>query len=148
MSTKDIAALPVKELIHPDGCHLYMWTTNNFLQDAFEVVRAWGFEYVTMVTWMKDRKGLGQYFRGLTEHCLFAVTKDRLPYKTTEDGKRAQGVTGFYAPRMEHSVKPEEMRRMIELVSYHPRIELFARRQSPGWAVWGNEVVSDEDLLK
>ena len=139
MKTSEIMALPVKELADPEGCHLYLWTTNNFLPDALKVVEAWGFEYVTIITWMKDRKGLGQYFRGMTEHCIFATTKKRLPYKI-EDGKRCQGVTGFAEPKGEHSRKPETMRQMIERVSYGPRIELFARETRPGWDVWGNEV--------
>lgn len=139
MATKEIMALPVRELADPEGCHLYLWTTNNFLPDALEVVRAWGFQYVTMITWMKDRQGLGQYYRGLTEHCIFARTKQKLPYKL-HDGKRVQGVTGFYAPKGKHSEKPEEMRSMIERVSYGPRLELFARKAHDGWDVWGNEV--------
>ena len=139
LKTKDIMALPVRDLTDPEGCHLYLWTTNNFLPDALEVVRAWGFEYVTIITWLKDRQGLGQYFRGLTEHCIFARTKNRLPYKLLE-GRRQQGITGFYAPKGIHSAKPEEMRRMIEKVSYEPRIELFAREPHDGWDVWGNEV--------
>ena len=164
-------ALPVQELTDPEGCHLYLWTTNNFLPDALEVVKrergarlgaykskicaavpatafrpgrahtAWGFEHVTMITWLKDRQGLGQYYRGLTEHCIFARTKKGLPYKLL-DGKRQQGVTGFYAPKGIHSAKPEEMRQMIEKVSYGPRIELFARENHHGWDVWGNEVES------
>lgn len=139
MKTKDIMALPVQELVDPDGCHLYLWTTNNFLPDALRVVEAWGFEYVTIITWMKDRQGLGQYYRGLTEHCIFARTKKKPPYKL-DNGKRQQGVTGFYAAKELHSKKPEEMRRMIEKVSYGPRIELFAREQHDGWDVWGNQV--------
>lgn len=87
---------------------------------------------------MKDKMGLGQYFRGMTEHCLFGTTKKRLPYKT-EAGKRCQGVTGFYEPKREHSRKPEAMRSMIERVSYGPRIELFARERFDGWDAWGNE---------
>lgn len=139
MKTKDIMALPVRNLIHEDGCHLYLWTTNNFLPDALQVVQAWGFVYVTMITWQKDRIGLGQYFRGNTEHCIFATTTKRLPYKILE-GKRQQGITGFIAERNEHSKKPDEMRKMIELVSYAPRIELFARQEFDGWDSWGNEV--------
>lgn len=139
MKTADIARMPVRDLIDPEGCHLYLWTTNNFLPDALEVVEAWGFEYVTMITWLKDRQGLGQYYRGLTEHCIFASTKRRLPYKVI-DGKRRQGVTGFFEPKREHSQKPDKMREMIERVSYAPRIELFARAKTAGWDVWGNEV--------
>jgi N6-adenosine-specific RNA methylase IME4 len=137
MKTKDIAALPVAEIAE-DDCHLYLWTTNNFLPDALEVIKAWGFRYVTTITWMKDRMGLGQYFRGITEHCLFAV-KGKFPYKIL-DGKRQQGVTGFYAPKTKHSEKPEQMRRMIEKVSYGPYIELFARREVQDWDVWGKEI--------
>ena len=140
MRTEEIKALPVGELADPEGCHLYLWTTNDFLPDALKVVKAWGFEYVTVITWMKDRQGLGQYFRGLTEHCIFARTKKKLPFKLNESGGRMQGVTGFCAPKGEHSEKPETMREMIERVSYGPYLELFARRQHEGWDVWGNEV--------
>lgn len=88
MTTKEIMQLPVAELAD-DNCHLYLWVTNNFLPDALKVITAWGFRYITTITWVKDRMGLGQYYRGLTEHCLFAV-KGRLPYKII-DGKRQQG---------------------------------------------------------
>lgn len=140
MKTKDIIAL--KDTIKDysdDNCHLYLWVTNNHLKDGLLVMEEWGFRYITMVTWTKDRIGLGQYFRGITEHCLFGV-KGKLPYKITEEGKRLQGKTGFYAPKTKHSEKPEEMRQMIEKVSYIPRLELFARKYSEGWDVIGNEV--------
>lgn len=139
MKTKDIARLPIKRLMDEEGCHLYMWTTNNFMLDAFALLKEWGFEYITLITWNKDKMGLGQYFRGMTEHCIFATTHKRLPYKTI-DGKRQQGVTGFYEPKTVHSRKPEKMRGMIERVSYEPRIELFARQTFDGWDCWGNEV--------
>lgn len=139
MPVKDIMALPIGELADPEGCHLYCWTTNNYLPAALECIQAWGFEYITTITWLKDRVGLGQYYRGLTEHCLFASTKKRLPYKMA-DGKRCQGVTGFSEPKTIHSRKPDSMRNMIEWISYAPRIELFAREHHAGWDVWGNEV--------
>jgi N6-adenosine-specific RNA methylase IME4 len=141
MKTKEIIALPVKGMA-AENAHLYLWATNNFLPDALEVMAAWGFKYVTMITWGKDRMGLGQYFRGQTEHCLFGV-RGMLPYKTGEDGKRQQGKTLFLAPRQAHSVKPEEMRQMIERVSDRPgfrKLEMFARRPAPGWDLFGNEV--------
>lgn len=141
MSTREILSMsPFIGDISEANCHLYLWVTNNFLQDGFKVMERWGFTYKTMITWMKDRFGLGQYFRGITEHCLFGV-KGVLPYKTL-DGKRQQGVTGFTAKRLKHSQKPEEMRQLIEKVSYPPYIELFARKETPGWDVWGNEVES------
>lgn len=139
MSVLDIRLMAsFVQALSEDNCHLYMWVTNNYLPDGLKVMAAWGFEYKTMITWMKDRFGLGQYFRGLTEHCLFGV-KGNLPYKVVDD-VRQQGVTGFMAPRGEHSVKPEDMRQMIEKVSYAPFLELFARRETPGWDVWGNEI--------
>jgi len=115
--------------------HLYLWVTNNFLPDGITVVKALGFRYVTMITWYKDRIGLGQYFRGCTEHMLFAV-KGRL--RASE-----QGVTGFQAARTEHSRKPEKAYQMIEKVSPSPRLEMFARRKREGWDVWGNEIQED-----
>lgn len=139
MKTKDIMTLPIADLAE-DNCHLYLWVTNNFLPDGLKVMEAWGFDYKTTITWGKDRFGLGQYFRGQSEHCLFGV-KGNLPYKVI-DGKRAQGTTFFLARRQEHSQKPVQMREMIEKVSYPPFIELFARTQTPGWDVWGNEVVN------
>jgi N6-adenosine-specific RNA methylase IME4 len=127
--------------IDDDGCHLYLWVTNTYLASGFRVMDRWGFKYKTTITWVKDRFGLGQYYRGQTEHCLFGV-RGRLPYRTTKDGKRAQGVTTIHAPRAAHSAKPVEMRRMIECASYAPRLELFARTKSLGWDVWGNQVQS------
>jgi N6-adenosine-specific RNA methylase IME4 len=140
MKTKDVVAMKseINKYVD-DNCHLYLWVTNNHLKDGLLVMEEWGFRYVTMITWIKDRIGLGQYFRGITEHCLFGV-KGKLPYKITKEGKRLQGKTGFYAPKTKHSEKSEEMRQMIEKVSYGPRLELFARKYSEGWDVIGNEV--------
>ncbi len=132
----------LKSLIDDDGCHLYLWVTNTHLANGLLVMHTWGFKYRTTITWVKDRFGLGQYYRGQTEHCLFGV-RGRLPYRILKDGKRAQGVTAICAPRAAHSAKPDEMRRMIECVSAAPRLELFARRKSLGWDVWGNEVRCD-----
>ena len=159
MRTEEVCRLsvdgvPVKQLAE-DNAHLYLWVTNNFMPDGLQVINAWGFRFVTVITWVKgkataiageeffepDRFGLGQYFRGITEHMLFAV-RGNLPYRTRiVDGKekRAQGKTLIYSPRGEHSEKPEEARQMIELVSHPPYIELFARKQVPGWTVWGNQ---------
>lgn len=140
MKVKDIIAMPVGDLADDEGCHIYCWVTNNFLPDGLTALREWGFKYISCITWMKDRAGLGQYYRGLTEHCLFG-RKGMVPYKLSGEGKRMQGKTGFYAPKSPiHSEKPEEMRRMIEVVSYAPRIELFTRHDKPGWDTWGNEV--------
>jgi len=140
MKTKDIINLPVHNVVN-DNCHLYLWVTNTFLQSGLNVMEAWGFKYKTMITWNKDKFGLGQYFRGQTEHCLFGV-KGMIPYKIV-GGKRQQGKTIFYAPRQKHSQKPIEMVNLIEKVSDREgfnKIELFARTKIKGWDVWGNEV--------
>ncbi len=140
MKDKDIINLPVSQIC-ADNAHLYLWVTNNKLIVGLEVMKSWGFSYKTIITWNKDRFGLGQYFRGITEHCLFGV-RGNLPYKIV-DGKRQQGLTGFYAKRTKHSKKPEEMRRMIEKVSYQDgfnMIDLFARQKTEGWDVWGDQI--------
>lgn len=142
MSIKELEQLPIMRLADESGCHLYMWVTNNFLEKGLDLCKKWGFEYVTLITWNKDRIGLGQYYRGLTEHCIFATTKKKLPYKVI-DGKRQQGVTGFYEPKTIHSRKPVKMREMIEKVSYEPRIELFARETHQTWDIWGAEAPKD-----
>jgi len=135
----------LQEHFNDDGCHLYLWVTNTHLASGLLVMERWGFNYKSTITWCKDRFGLGQYYRGQTEHCLFGV-RGRLPYRITDDGKRAQGVTAIYAARTAHSAKPREMRSMIEKVSYGPRLELFARGSTAGWDVWGNEVHSDIEV--
>lgn len=139
MNLKEIMSLPIHDLADDEGCHIYLWVTNNFLKAGLDCLDAWGFQYVTTITWLKDKMGLGQYYRGLTEHCIFGRTKNVLPYKLI-DGKRCQGVTGFFEEKTIHSRKPSKMREMIEVVSYEPRIELFAREKHDGWDSWGNEI--------
>lgn len=139
MSIKDIKALPVK-IIGDTNCHLYLWVTNNFLPEGLEVMKSWGFTYKTTITWGKDKIGLGQYFRGQTEHCLFGV-RGSLAYKIIDE-KRQQGTTLLMANRLKHSQKPEGMRNLIEKVSYAPYIELFARDDFEGWDAWGNETLT------
>ena len=153
MSEQEILALPVRNLSE-ENCHLYLWVTNNYLPLGLRCIERWGFRYVTKVTWVKinrmqpssDQFGLGQYFRGITEDCLFAV-RGNLPYRTRDDGKRAQGKTVIMSPRREHSQKPDEMRTMIELVSHEPRLELFARNAFTGWDVWGRDCESSIEII-
>lgn len=92
MKTDEIKSLPVGDLADENGCHIYLWATNNHLKDAFECLEAWGFDYVTMITWLKDSIGLGQYYRGLTEHCLFGRTKKncRSKQKTASDARASR----------------------------------------------------------
>ena len=128
--------------ISEENAHLYLWVTNNFLKDGLKVMEAWGFRYITIITWIKDKIGMGQYFRGQTEQCLFGV-KGRLPYKLV-DGKRSYISTALHSPRGRHSEKPYKMYEIIERVSYPPYIELFARTKNElfkreDWDYWGNE---------
>jgi len=141
MSTKDILGMSsFIEQISEENSHLYLWVTNNFLRDGLKVMDAWGFRYVTKITWYKEgRIGLGQYFRGITEDCLFGV-RGKVPYKII-DGKRQQGVTGFIAPRGRHSQKPEKMKEMVERVSYPPYVEIFARPAET------DDIFAEPDLL-
>jgi N6-adenosine-specific RNA methylase IME4 len=150
MKTKEIIQMaPFIQHISKPNAHCYLWVTNNFLPDGLKVLDAWGFRYVTQITWFKDGNiGLGQYFRGVTESCLFGV-KGMLDYKVV-DGKRQQGLTGFHEPKGKHSAKPVKMRNMIEKVSYPPFVEIFARPRNEdddifyenpaGWDFVGNQV--------
>jgi len=151
MKTRDICMLDVSSLCEED-CHLYMWVTNGKLLDGIRVMEEWSFRYVTKIDWVKKsvggniQFGLGQYFRGSSESCLFGRRGGMLPYKYDENGKRMQGITAIIAPRTVHSKKPAEMRRMIERVSYGPMLELFATERNEGWDAWGDAVDSDVEL--
>jgi N6-adenosine-specific RNA methylase IME4 len=153
MTVDEIAKLPVTGIVG-ENAHMYMWITNNFLARGahVQVANAWGFRPVTVLTWKKfGRMGLGQYFRGTTEHVIFCV-RGAPGYKTAPSGKRAQGVTDFgelaaevdgawwEEPRPgEHSKKPIKIHEWAELVSPGPYLEMFARHARKGWEAWGNE---------
>ena len=118
---------------HPAwSCHLYLWATNNHLPDALWVVEQLGFRYITIITWAKDRIGLGQYYRGQTEHLLFAVRG-----QTMLPRPENRGTTLVTARRRRHSQKPQEAYTQIEQVSPGPYLEMFARNERSGWGVWG-----------
>lgn len=157
MTVAQICALPVPS-IAADDSHLYLWITNNFLaKGAGQIVaRAWGFEPVTVLSWFKPgNPGLGQYFRGTSEHVLFCKRGQPSYRFNPISDKRAQGLTGFewsdlenalYAGqyfeeyRLGHSVKPSRIQEWAELVSHGPYLEMFARRERAGWYVWGNQI--------
>ena len=138
MSVEAICRLPVDRLALDDA-HLWLWATNAALPAAYQVIRAWGFSYRSCLTWIKPHFGLGVYLRNQTEHLLLAV-RGSAPIQF-----RSQG-TWLYAPRQEHSHKPEEQYAVIERCSVGPYLELFARRRRHGWSAWGNEVDSDIEL--
>jgi N6-adenosine-specific RNA methylase IME4 len=123
--------------VDPDA-HLYQWVTNNHLESGLFVMRALGFRYITNLAWAKDRPGLGQYFRGQHELCLFGVrflgkgTKHRTPNRSISSLLRAA--------RLKHSVKPATFHERVEARTNGPYLELFARAERSGWTTWGNEL--------
>lgn len=134
MQPEDILALPVRDMAYDDA-HLYMWVTNLHLREGrpFDILEAWGFRYVTLLTWHKlGPIGLGYYFRGETEHVLFGV-RGRLSLNTKEERNH------FAASKGRHSAKPDRFYELVERASPGPYLELFARRRRYGWDVWGNE---------
>lgn len=130
MPIEEIEALPVGK-IADDNCHLYLWVTNRSLPKAFRLIDAWGFRYVTCLTWCKPSFGMGNYFRGSTEQVLFCV-KGSQPIKRHDVG------TWFSAERGDrHSAKPDEFYKIVESCSYGPYIDVFGRDGREGWVIWG-----------
>jgi len=138
-----LARLPVKDWA-ADNCVLLMWATDPNMPQAFELIKAWGFEYKTVgFYWVKLNKrvrhpgdffmGGGYWTRANPEQCLLAVRG--------EPQRKSKGVRRLIsAPVREHSRKPDEVRTRIEKLVDGPYLEMFARERFPGWHAWGNEV--------
>lgn len=144
MTLDAIMALKVKEVLAPSA-HLYLWVPNALLPDGLEVMKAWGFRYVSNIVWAKRRKdggpdgrGVGFYFRNVTELLLFGV---RGSMRTLAPG-RSQ-VNMIETRKREHSRKPDEQYALIESCSPGAYLELFARHPRAGWTVWGDESAED-----
>jgi N6-adenosine-specific RNA methylase IME4 len=141
MKLSEIMALPVSSVV-ADKAHLYLWCPNALLPEGIEVMRAWGFTYKSNLVWHKIRKdggpdgrGVGFYFRNVTELILFGVRGKNA--RTLAPG-RSQ--VNFLATRKrEHSRKPDEQYAIIEACSPGPYLELFARGTRKGWTTWGNQ---------
>ena len=141
MNLEDIKKLPISKLTDKD-CGLFLWVTMPMLREGLEVIKAWGFNYITCAfTWVKQNpkgygiySGLGHWTNGNAELCLFA--KKGKPKRIAKNVKQI-----VLAPRGRHSEKPAEVRdRIVDLLGDLPRIELFARQYADGWDCWGNEV--------
>lgn len=133
MSIDEIAALPVGDLTEANA-HLYLWITNRSLPKGFGLLEKWGFRYITLLTWVKPSFGMGNYFRGSTEHVIFGV-------KGSLSLLRADVGTHFLADRTgRHSGKPGEFYELVESCSPGPWLDMFAREHRPGWVAWGAEV--------
>jgi N6-adenosine-specific RNA methylase IME4 len=144
MELEEILQLPVNRLAASQS-HLYLWVPNALLAEGLEVLRAWGFTYKTNLVWHKIRKdggpdgrGVGFYFRNVTELVLFGV---RGSMRTLQPGRRQ--VNLFATRKREHSRKPDEIYGIVETCSPGPYLELFARFRRPGWTQWGNEDVEE-----
>ena len=141
MMLAEIAALPVEQLAAPTA-HLYLWCPNALLPDGLAVMQAWGFSYKSNIVWHKVRKdggsdgrGVGFYFRNVTELILFGV-RGRTA-RTLAPGRRQ--VNLLATRKREHSRKPDEQYEIIEACSPAPYLELFARGIRKGWVTWGDQ---------
>ena len=149
MRIEELCALPVAEIADRD-CALFLWATFPQLPEALRLIQAWGFVYKTVAfVWLKQNRkaltwfyGLGFWTRSNAEVCLLA-TKGH-------PKRQSAGIHQLViSPVERHSKKPDEVReKIVELMGDVPRIELFARQQTPGWDVWGNEVENSTALLK
>jgi len=141
MGMEEIKSLPIPKLTLPQA-HLYLWVPNALLLEGFEMMRRWGFTYKTTLVWYKVRKdggpdgrGVGFYFRNVTESVLFGV---RGSMRTLSPGRTQVNVV--VTRKREHSRKPDELYDIIERCSPGPYLELFARHAKPGWYQWGDEL--------
>jgi len=141
MSLKEILELPVAQIAAPNS-HLYLWVPNALILEGLEVMNRWGFEYKTNLVWYKVRKdggpdgrGVGFYFRNVTELVLFGI---RGRMRTLSPGRTQVNVLA--SRKREHSRKPEELYEIIEQCSPGPWLEMFARHGRPEWAQWGDEI--------
>lgn len=132
MATDAICELGVGDIAHPEGCVLWLWTTNAFMRDAFCVLDAWGFEEKTILTWVKNKIGLGDWLRGQTEHCILAVRGKPTITLTNE-------TTVLNGPVREHSRKPDEFYDLVEKLCPGSKVEMFCRQARAGWSTWGAE---------
>lgn len=132
MTLDEIMNLPVGSITAPNS-HLYLWSPNALIGSALLVLIEWGFEFKTIITWVKNRSIFGYYFKGQTEQLLFGV-KGSLPV----NDRRL--TTIIYGDIRKHSQKPESAYELIERASSEPRVELFARQTRIGWDTWGDEV--------
>jgi len=144
MPHAEIMMLPVEQLAAPTA-HLYLWVPNALLPDGLAVMKAWGFAYKSNIVWHKVRKdggsdgrGVGFYFRNVTELVLFGVRGKNA--RTLAPGRRQ--VNLLATRKREHSRKPNELFEIIEACSPGPFLELFARGTRKGWTTWGDEAVA------
>jgi N6-adenosine-specific RNA methylase IME4 len=147
MPVDDIAALPVSDFAEADA-HLYLWTTNKFIEEAYAVIRAWGFQPSQLLTWCKPPMGVGfgGAFTTTTEFVLSA-RRGSLPNLRRLDSSWWEWSRPYENGHIAHSAKPEPFQDLVEQVSPGPYLELFARRQRLNWDTWGNECRCDVEMV-
>jgi len=143
LSIEEIKELPVRN-IAADNAHLYLWVTNQYLLEAKEVIKAWGFKYSTSIIWSKTPMGgcLGGAF-GISHEILLFCRRGKLATKCRIKGTVHHVKRNYINGKPCHSKKPEYFAQLIEKVSPGPYVELFARSERKGWHKWGNEVECD-----
>ena len=142
MSLERIKQMPVAELAD-ENSHLYLWVTNNNIDEGLEVIKAWGFRYITMFHWIKPKLGVGNYLRNASETCLFAVRGKLPPRGRTQ-------INWLITYHTIHSEKPREFISIVERVSPGPYLELFSRKRPASnekWHCWGNETDGGADIF-
>lgn len=141
MPIEEILALPVRPLVDSKGCALFLWTTNRFLADAFDVLGCWGFRYRQTLVWRKvNPQPIGG---SVAPNAEFLLVARRGPH--TWHGPRWPDAV-IDAPRTTHSAKPEVFMDLIESISPPPYLEMFSRRARFGWDTWGNEALQHVEL--
>lgn len=158
MEFEEIRALPIPDLADSSGCAMFLWFTNNYLVEAGELTKYWGFKVKNVMTWEKVSKagktkmGNSHWFRSATEHCIIATRGKVRAFNS--DSEIARRTPNFMrtvellddfpqvlsAQRREHSRKPDQFYRLVEEVCTGSKLEMFARQRRHGWDAWGNEV--------
>lgn len=146
LSTEEIALLPVSDLAEP-AAHLYLWTTNRFIEEAYDICRAWGFRPAQLLTWCKPPMGVGfgGAFTTTTEFVIFA-RRGSLPHARRQDSSWWQWSRPYENGHIAHSAKPEAFLDLVEQVSPGPYLELFARRNRLGWDTWGDQALQHVEI--
>lgn len=131
MSLEEIGAI---ELPAADNCVLWLWTTHKFMRHSFALLDGWGFRDVSIVTWVKDRMGIGSWLRSQSEYCIMAVKGKPTIHLTNQ-------TTIIQGPMREHSRKPDEFYAMVDSLCVGRKLDYFSREQREGWEQVGNDVL-------
>ena len=141
LSLEEIMSIPVSDVLDTRS-HLYLWVPNALLAEGLKVMEAWGFSYKTNIIWYKirkdggpDRRGVGFYFRNVSEILLFGIHGKNA--RTLKPGRTQENI--IVKQKREHSRKPDEQYDLIESCSWGPYLEMFARGSRSGWYCWGNQ---------